>query len=136
MIDRLARLEKIGLTMAVVGIAGSILAILYPLVPNAQTSSGEEFVLPYSLFVLTGSAGGFLALIFLGLAFFRARTDLGQWRIIPLIIALLLFPLAVTGIIHLEIPIFLIGLMWMILAYFLVRVASINVSSAGHPATG
>ena len=119
MIDRLGRLEKIGLTLAALGFVGSILAILYPLLPDAQISSGEEFVLPYSLFVLAGSAGGFLALIVLGLAFFRARTDLGYWRITPLIVALLPFPLAVTGIIHLEIPIFLIGLMWMVLAYFL-----------------
>lgn len=123
MIDRLGTLEKIGLTLAVLGFIGSILAILYPLLPDAQTSSGEEFVLPYSLFVLAGSASGFLSLIFLGLAFFHVRTDLGHWRITPLIVALLPFPLAMTSIIHLEIPILLIGLLWMVLAYFLVRVS-------------
>ncbi len=77
------RLEKAGLALAVLGIAGSTLALLYPLVPGVEFSPSEDFVFPYSLFVLAGGVGGFLSLILMGIAFFRSRRDLGVDELFP-----------------------------------------------------
>lgn len=129
-------LEKIGLMLAALGFFGSISAILYTLIPGARISSSDEFFFPFSLFVLAGSVGSFLALAVLSVAFYRARHDLGFWRCFPLIMALLPLPLAVTGIIHIELPMFLIGMVWMTLAYFLARLANWNGKNAGSPAAG
>lgn len=135
-IDTSRRLAKLGLTLAALGLIGLVLAILYSLIPGANISSAEEFIFPFSLFISIGSASSFLALVILGVAFFRARYDLGYRRAIPLIVALLPLPLAVTGIIHFEMPIFLIGIAWMALAYFLARIASWKVKNAGNPVAG
>ena len=113
------RLEKAGLALAVLGIAGSTLALLYPLVPGVEFSPSEDFVFPYSLFVLAGSVGGFLSLILMGIAFFRSRRDLGNRRAVPMLLALIPIPLLFTGVVHFEMPIFLIGIGWIALAYFL-----------------
>lgn len=56
-LDRPHRLEKSGLVLALLSLVGSLLGLLYPLLPGAQISTGEEFILPYSLFVLIGSVG-------------------------------------------------------------------------------
>ena len=113
------RLEKAGLALAVLGIAGSTLALLYPLVPGVEFSPSEDFVFPYSLFVLAGGVGGFLSLILMGMAFFRSRLDLGNRRAVPMLVALIPIPLLFTGVVHFEMPIFLIGISWLALAYFL-----------------
>jgi hypothetical protein len=136
-IDTSRRFEKAGLTLAALGLSGLVLAALYSLIPGAQISSEEEFLFPYSFFfLLLGSVSGFLALAVLGIAFFRARYNLGSWRSIPLLVALLPLPLAVTGIIHFELPVLLIGVAWMALAYFLVRITSWKVKNTGQPAAG
>lgn len=83
-----------------------------------------------------GAASGFLALVILGVGFRRARQDLGFWRMLPLIVALLPLPLALTGIIHFELPLLLIGITWMALAYFLARIASLKVTNAITPEAG
>ena len=113
------RLEKAGLALAILGIAGSTLALLYPLVPGVEFSPSEDFVFPYSLFVLAGGVGGFLGLILMWIAFFRRRRDLGNRRAVPMLVALIPIPLLFTGVVHFEMPIFLIGISWLALAYFL-----------------
>jgi len=117
--ERPRRLEKAGLVLAVLGIAGSMLALLYPLLPGVEFTPSEDFVFPYSLFVLAGGVGGFLSLILIGIAFFRRRRDLGNSRAVPVLVALIPIPVLITGVIHFEMPIFLIGIGWMALAYFL-----------------
>ncbi len=77
-----------------------------------------------ALFVLVGGMGGFIALFLMGLAIYRRRDDLGRQKAIPLIVALIPIPLIVTGVLHIELPIFLIGLAWLVLAYFLWSLAS------------
>lgn len=123
-INRPRRLEKIGLMLAILGFVGSVLALLYSLLPGAQISTGEEFVFPSSLFVLIGSAGGFVALLLLGIAIMRTEKHWGRWRTVPVIVALIPLPLIVTSAIHFEMPIFLIGIAWLLLAYGLWRIES------------
>ena len=113
------RLEKAGLFFAILGILGTVLSHVYSLLPGAVVSNSEEFVFPHSLFVLVGSMGGFIALFLMGLAIYRRRDDLGRQKAIPLIVAVIPIPLMVTVVFHFEAPIFLIGLAWLVLAYFL-----------------
>ena len=117
------RLAKTGLVLALLSLVGSLLGLLYPLFPGAQISTGEEFVFPYSLFVSIGSVGGFLALLSIGIAILRTGSYWNRWRTVPVIVALVPLPLFATAIIHFELPIFLIGISWLLLAYGLWRVA-------------
>lgn len=135
-IDRPGRLDNIGLTLAALSLVGTVLGMLYLFIPGAQVPSAEEFAFPISLFIVMGTVSGFLALVILGVAFFRASSYLGYWRSIPLIVALLPLPLVVTGRIHFEMPIFLIGIAWLALAYFLALIASWKVKNANNPVAG
>jgi len=123
-LDKPRNFEKIGLMLAVLGLTGSLLGLLYPLLPGAQISTGEEFLFPYSLFVLIGSAGGFVALLLLGITILRSGKQWNRWQTVPVIVALIPLPLIATGLIHIEIPIFLIGVAWLLLAYGLWQVTN------------
>ena len=133
-IDTSRSLARIGLIVAASAFAGLVLAFFYSLIPGAEVSSEEEFLFPYSLLILIGSTGGFLALLLLSVSFFRARYDLGYRRSVPLLVAVLPLPLAVTAILHFEMPIFLIGITWVVLAYFLAWMVSQNVRNTSNPA--
>jgi hypothetical protein len=122
-LDRPNRIAKSGLVLAILGLVGSLLGLLYPLLPGARISTGEDFVMPYSLFVLVGSVGGFAALLLIGITILRSRNDWNRWRTVPVIVAAVPLPLIATGLIHIEVPIFLIGTTWLWLAYALWRVS-------------
>jgi hypothetical protein len=62
-------------------------------------------MLSAAAFMLAGSLG-----------FWQARGDLGLWRAAPLAAALCPLPLALLAILHIEIPILLIGMAWPSLA--------------------
>jgi len=135
-LDQPKRVARAGLVLAVVAMSGSLLAMLYPLVPGARISTGEDFVLPFSLFVLTGSAGGSLALLLIGIAIARTESRWTRWGRVPLIVALLPLAFVATSVVHFEMPIFLIGLSWLGLAYWLWRVAvDTPLTSAATPRT-
>jgi hypothetical protein len=120
------RLEKTGLVSAILSLVGSLLGLLYSLLPGAQISTGEEFIFPLSLFILIASVGGFVALLLLGIAILRTVNHWNRWRTVPVIVALIPLPLIATGVIHIERPIFLTGSAWLLLAYSLWRVANSN----------
>jgi hypothetical protein len=120
------RLEKTALVLAIFSLVGALLGLLYPLVPGAQISTSDDFVFPYSLFVLIGSIGSFVALLLIGIAILRSENDWNRWRTVPVIVALIPLPLVATGLIHIEIPIFLTGSAWLLLACGLWRVANSN----------
>jgi len=128
-LDKPRNFEKIGLMLAGLSLTGSLLGLLYPLLPGAQISTGEEFLFPYSLFVLIGSAGGFVALLLLGITILRSGKQWNRWQTVPVIVALIPLPLIATGLIHIEIPIFLIGVAWLLLAYGLWRVTNTSAFS-------
>jgi hypothetical protein len=120
------RLEKTARALAILSLVGVLLGLLYSLVPGAQISTSEDFVFPYSLFILIGSVGGFVALLLIGIAILRTENDWNRWRRVPVIVALIPLPLIATGAIHFELPIFLIGSAWLLLGYALWRVANSN----------
>jgi len=122
-IEKSHPMRNFGLALAILGIVGSVLALLYLLLPGAEISTSEDFVFPYSVFVLAGNIGGFLAFIVMGIAIYRTRSDLHNWRTVPLVLALVPLLLIATGAIHLEMPILLIGLTWLLIAYFVWWVA-------------
>lgn len=130
------RLERTGLALAVLGLTGSLLALLYQLVPGAEVSTDEEFLFPYSLFVLVGSLGGFVALLLLGIAILRTRGAWGDWRPMPALVAALPMLVIPAGAVHIELPIFLIGLSWLVLAYGLWRVARVPGAEAARESPG
>jgi hypothetical protein len=119
------RAEKSGLILAIVGLAGSLLALLYPLLPGARVSTGEEFLFPYSFFVLIGSLGGFMALLVLGFAILRRGGAWGPWRRLPAIVATLPLLLLPSGALNFELPILLIGVSWIVLGFGLWRAATV-----------
>ncbi len=86
-------LLRIGLVLALLAFRSSMFALLYPLVPGSVIPPEEQFILPYSLFVLLGGVGGFLGLALIATAFWQAGGSLGRQRAIPLIVALLPLPL-------------------------------------------
>jgi hypothetical protein len=127
--DRPHHLEKIGLAVAILSLVGAVLGLFYPLLPGAQISTGEEFIFPYSLFVLIGSVGGFVALLVFGIAILRSGKQWKRWQTVPVIVALIPLPLIATGLVHIEIPIFFIGVAWLWLAYGLWQTANISAFS-------
>jgi hypothetical protein len=126
------RLAKAGAALAAISIVGSALALVYPLVPGAEISTGEDFVFPYSLFVMTGSLGAFTGLFLVGIAIWRTVDPESRWRSQPLIVSLAPLPLAVTGVVDIEVPILGIGVTWLWLAHGLWREAAARVAG-GRP---
>ncbi len=104
---------KAGVALAALAFFTRLGTTIYEATPGAIIPTGETFEFPYSLFVLVGAAGVFIGLIFLGVDFFRAKLLPSPAHAIPLTAGLLVFPLGVTGLIHIEAPILFIGLMWM-----------------------
>ena len=127
--DRAHRLEKIGVVVAILSLVGAVSGLFYPLLPGAQISTGDEFIFPYSLLVLIGSIGGFAALLIMGIAILRSGKQWKRWQTVPMIVALSPIPLIATGLIHIEIPIFFIGLAWLLLAYGLWQTANTSAFS-------
>jgi hypothetical protein len=125
---RLARpaiwLAKAGAALAAVALASRLGASLYERLPGAVISTGEEFVVPYSPMVLLGAAGVYLGLILLGTATARTRGLPAPWHLIPLGVGAAFGPLALTGVIHVELPILLMGLAWMLAGAALWRSAN------------
>lgn len=100
------------------GVASAVLAFftrfgttIYEATPNAVVSTGETFVFPFSLFVLIGAVGVFLGLILLGVDCWRAKAFPAHR--VPLTVGLLVLPVTLTGLLHIEVPILLIGLLWL-----------------------
>ncbi len=115
-LQRPGGLARAGLWLAIIGVVGTSVGWVYSLLPGARAATSEDFVMPHSLFVLTGSLGGVLALLLIGIAIARAGHDRWRWRWAALIVAVL--PLAVlpTGAINIEIPILLTAVGWLWLA--------------------
>ena len=130
--ERPHRLERTGLMLALLSLVGAALGLLYPLLPGAQISTSEEFIFPYSLFVLIASIGGFVALLVMGVAVLRSGKQWNRWQTVPVTVALIPLPLIATGLIHIELPIFFIGLTWVLLAYSLWRATNTSAFSGDN----
>lgn len=110
-----------GMVMAGLAFIARLAASVYATLPGARVSTGETFVFPYSLLVLVGTLGIFVSLILLGITTLRTRGLPPPWHMLPLGVGLLAIPISVTGILHIELPILLLGGLWMLLGYTIVR---------------
>jgi hypothetical protein len=104
------------LALAILAFFTRLGTTLYEATPNAHIPTGETFEFPYSLFVLIGAAGVFIGLIFLGVDSWRANLPTLP---VPLTAGLLVLPITLTGFVHIEVPILLIGLVWMCVGYII-----------------
>lgn len=110
-------LGKTGAIMAGVAFVSQVSALIYESLPNAPISGSDDFVFPYSVFVLFGMLGNFIGLILLGIATYRSRGLPAPWHQLPLAVFILAIVLSLTAVWHLELPILLIGGLWMLLGY-------------------
>ena len=103
--------------MAVVAFVSQVSALIYERLPNARVSGSDDFVFPFSVFVLFGMLGNFIGLILLGIATYRSRGLPAPWHRLPLAVFILAVAFSLTAVWHLELPILLIGGLWMLLGY-------------------
>ncbi|QDG66161.1 hypothetical protein NIBR502772_08005 [Pseudarthrobacter sp. NIBRBAC000502772] len=104
-------LTILGAAAAGAAFAATGAAVVMEIVPGAQISRGDAFVFPFSALVLLGGVGVFIAMVALGIAYYNPGQPF-RWTVIPLFAALMPAPAALTGFIHAEFPILLIGLSW------------------------
>ncbi len=112
-----SRTGTIGMVVVSIAFVARVAATLYEVIPGARISTGEDFVFPYSLFVLVGMLGIFLGLLLLGVAILRTQGLPPPWHVLPLGVGVLAILVFVTGILHIELPILLIGCLWTLLGY-------------------
>jgi hypothetical protein len=115
---RANRWGRAGLALAYLAMA-SLLGIALYILSGGRLPGGEEFLFPVSLFFMGAALGIFGGLILLGIATLSAKTMPRPWRTLPLAIGLLPIPVAATALLHLELPILLLGLAWAGLGYMI-----------------
>lgn len=108
-----------GLFLVLIAIASLTGLAGYSLWPGAELPAEEAFVFPVSLFYLCAAAGTFGGLILLGVAAWRAGSISRSRRTLPLAVGLLPVPAAISGLLHEELPILLLGVGWMLLGYLI-----------------
>ena len=81
---------------------------------------GPQTPFPFNATYFAGSLAIFVRLTFLGFATWRTEVLLPHWKILPLAVGLsALMPVWVLVLIHLELPVVLLGFGWMLLGYVL-----------------
>ena len=121
---RSKRLGRLGLTLACLAFAAWTGSLPYEVPGDSGSVMSEQFVFPQSLIILTGFLGILGGLVLLGIATLRTKSLPERWRVMPLAMGLLAFPLmGVGGAIeplgerYIEIPILFLGLAWLVLGY-------------------
>ena len=81
---------------------------------------GPQTPFPFNVTYFSAGLAIFVGLVFLGLVTARADALPGRWRTLPLIVGLAgLLPVWVLAFIHLEAPVVVLGVGWMMLGYVL-----------------
>ncbi len=108
---------RIGGFLAYVAVVLSAINVLYSLF---FAEDGPEPPFPFSFTYLVAALAIFVGLVFLGIAIWREKALPSHWRFLPLGIGLpALLPVWVLALIHLELPVVVLGLAWMLLGYIL-----------------
>jgi hypothetical protein len=91
--------------------------------------AGPSTPFPFNATYFAASIAIFAGLVFLGMAVLRTGVLRGRWRFVPLVLGLSAFlPVWVLVLVHLELPVVLLGLGWMLLGYaMLTRETELNV---------
>lgn len=113
---------RLGGLLAYAAVALSVLNAPYSLF---FAEDGPRTPFPFNVTYLVASLAIFAGLLLLGIAVLRADVLPPLWRVLPLILgAAGLLPVWVLAFIHLELPVILLGLGWMLLGYVLWSVKS------------
>lgn len=111
------RLGRIGGFLAYVAAALSVVNAPYSVF---FAEDGPQTPFPFNVTYAIAALAIFVGLVLLGLATLRAEILPRRWRALPLAIGLLaLLPVWVLAFVHLELPVVVLGLAWMLLGYVL-----------------
>ncbi len=81
---------------------------------------GPQTPFPFNVTYLAASLAIFVGLVLLGISVLRTGTLPPGWRLLPLAIGVsALLPVWVLALVHLELPVVLLGLGWVLLGYAL-----------------
>lgn len=111
------RLGRIGGLLAYLAVAMSAINAPYSLF---FAEDGPQTPFPFNVTYFAASLAIFVGLVLLGIAALRAGILSPRWRVLPLVIGLLaLLPVWVLAFVHLELPVVVLGLAWVLLGYAL-----------------
>lgn len=111
------RLGRVGGFLAYVAATLSVVNAPYAVF---FAEDGSQTPFPFNVTFAIAAFAIFVGLMLLGLAALRAEILPRSWRALPLAIGLLaLLPVWVLAFIHLELPVVVLGLAWMLLGYVL-----------------
>lgn len=111
------RLGRVGGFLAYVAAVLSVVNAPYSVF---FAEDGPQTPFPFNVTFAIAALAIFVGLVLLGLAALRAEILPRRWRALPLAIGLLsLLPVWVLAFIHLELPVVVLGLAWMLLGYVL-----------------
>jgi hypothetical protein len=115
--DRGERLGRIGGVLAYLALALSVVNAPYSLF-FAEDAPQTPF--PFSVTILAASLAIIIGLVLLGIVTLRAGILPTRWRMLPLAIGLLaLLPVWVLAFVHVELPVVVLGIGWVLLGYAL-----------------
>lgn len=81
---------------------------------------GPQTPFPFNLTYFVAALATVVGLVFLGIAIWSEKALPSHWRFLPLGIGLsALLPVWVLALIHLELPVMVLGLAWMLLGYII-----------------
>jgi hypothetical protein len=110
---------KIGGLLAYVALALSAINAPYSLF---FAEDGPQTPFPFNVTYFAASVAIFVGLVLLGLAVWRTGLLPPRWRVLPLALGLsALLPVWALALVHLELPVVLLGLGWMLLGYAAVK---------------
>ena len=111
------RLGSIGGFLTYTAVASSIINTPYSVV---FAEDGTQAPFPFNITYGVSALAIFIGLVFLGIAALRVGALPGRWRTLPLIVGLAgLLPIWVLAFIHLEIPVVVLGVGWILIGYVL-----------------
>lgn len=123
-------LVRIGGFLAYTAVALSVVNASYSLF---FAEDGPQTPFPFNVTHGMAALSIFIGLVLLGIATPRAEILPPRWRALPLIIGLsALLPVWVLALIHLELPVVLLGLAWMLLGYALWSRSGAPVKQPSH----
>jgi len=81
---------------------------------------GPWTTFPFNVTYFVGTLAVFVGLVLLGIAALRTEALPARWKLLPLVVGPSgLFPVWVLALVHLELPVVVLGLAWILLGYVL-----------------
>ena len=115
--ERGGRMRRTGGVLAYAAVALSMVNVPYSIF---FAEDGPQTPFPLNVTYLLAGLAIFVGLVFLGIATVRAGALPGRWRTLPLIVGLsALLPVWILAFIHLELPVVVLGVAWMLMGYVL-----------------